>query len=414
MVARIAAQHAVRGDRGRIPRTALRLVDARDPRRHARQAVHVGGGGADVLRRQVPATELVDGATERVEQLRRPGSVGIVPPHDGLAAALVEPGDRRLQRHRLREPQHVVERVGVGLVVTEAHPAERRPERGRVDGDDGAEPGVGVGDEHDLLVTVAGHEVGDGTTAHGRHQAPLITVTVASGARSVPWPPTRYPRRPMTTAAPSDTGAGSVPTLVVARGLRVEPQDLVAELRVVDVPAEQEDLAAQHHRARVRQRRGQRADGVDGAGGDVETLHGVRVDAGRGVADAAEEVDRLPDDRERRVAHRHRQRADLGERGAVRGREHVGHDPRAVVPTEQVRRRADARGDVVRTRSRHGADHGGRTRVRHRLHVRGPVLARATTAEHQDAGAGAHPGRVVHGFGERARSDARRPSQDRR
>ncbi len=147
-----------------------------------------------------------------VEQCRRPRPIRIVPVHDRLAATLVEPGHRRLQRHRFREAERVGQRVGVVLVVAEAHAPQRRPERGRVHGDHRAQSRLGIGDEHHLLVTVAGHELGDGTAPDRRHQRAVTIVTVARGARSVPCPPTRYPRCPMTTAAASDTAAGNVPT----------------------------------------------------------------------------------------------------------------------------------------------------------------------------------------------------------
>ena len=130
----------------------MHLVDSRHPRRDPGQSVHVGSRRADILGREVTTAQVVDRPTQRVEQHLRPGTVGIVPPDDGLAAALVEPRDGRLQRHRLRQPQHVVERVGIGGVVAEAHATERRAERGRMDGDHGSQPRVGVGDEHHLLV----------------------------------------------------------------------------------------------------------------------------------------------------------------------------------------------------------------------------------------------------------------------
>ena len=131
-------QHAERGDRRRVARTADGGRDARDPRRLERDAVHVGLRRVHVFGRDVPAAEFVDGRPECAQERLRSRRARVVEQHDRLATALVEPCHRRLEAHRLRQPQHVDERVALRRVVPEPDAAERRAERGRVDGDDAA------------------------------------------------------------------------------------------------------------------------------------------------------------------------------------------------------------------------------------------------------------------------------------
>ena len=93
------------------------------------------------------------------------GASGCVDEDDGLAAALVQPGRRRpCSVIASREAQDVAQRVVLAGVVPEPDPAERRTERGRVDGDDRPEARGGVGDEDDLLVASLGHQIADGLT----------------------------------------------------------------------------------------------------------------------------------------------------------------------------------------------------------------------------------------------------------
>ena len=69
------------------------------------------------------------------------GASGVVDEHHCLSAALVQPGDGRLERHRLGQAERVDDRVVLVGVVPEADAAERRAEHRRVDRDDRAEPG---------------------------------------------------------------------------------------------------------------------------------------------------------------------------------------------------------------------------------------------------------------------------------
>ena len=87
-----------------------------------------------------------------------PRPIGVVPHHHRLAATLVQARDRGLERHRLREPQRVDQRVVLARVPPEPHAAQRGPERGGVHRDERAQPDLAVGDEHDLLVAHRRHE----------------------------------------------------------------------------------------------------------------------------------------------------------------------------------------------------------------------------------------------------------------
>ena len=83
----------------------------------------------------------------------------------------------------------------------------------------------------------------------------------------------------------------------------VETQDLVAELHAVDVAAEQMRLVAEHNCTGMRQGRWELTHDVDAAGRRVETLDRCRVGPVRG-GDAAEQVDRLPQDCDGWIADR--------------------------------------------------------------------------------------------------------------
>ena len=94
--------------------------------------LHVRLAGADVLGGQVVAAERVDGVAEVLQHGlpalgREHGLVGAQHDH-ALAAAERQPGDRGLEGHRARQPQHVADR-GAGVVVG-PHPAAARA-RGR-------------------------------------------------------------------------------------------------------------------------------------------------------------------------------------------------------------------------------------------------------------------------------------------
>ena len=128
---------------------------------HACQRLHVGRCRTDVLGREVATAELVDRLPERAQHRFRVRRVRMIEQDDRLAAALVQPGDRGLVRHRFGKPQHIGHRVGFGRVGPEADAAERRTQRRRVDGDDRPEAGRPVGDEHNLLVAPLGHPPGD-------------------------------------------------------------------------------------------------------------------------------------------------------------------------------------------------------------------------------------------------------------
>jgi hypothetical protein len=124
---------------------------SRDELALARHDVHVLGVGAHVARGVVAAADRLDEAAVGPQQ--RLVLVGRrVPDDHGLAAAEVEAGQRRLVRHPAREVEHVADRVGGRRVGVEAGAAQAGAEGGRVDRDDGPQPGGAVVAEDDLLV----------------------------------------------------------------------------------------------------------------------------------------------------------------------------------------------------------------------------------------------------------------------
>ena len=146
-----ALEHPVRGEHGGVARTA---VDLGAPGREvglARHDVHVRDVGADVARGDVPPAERLHeppvGPQQRL-RLVRPG----VADDDGLAAAVVQPGERVLVRHAPGQGQDVAQGVVQGGVREEPGTAEGRSERGAVDRDDRPEPGGAVVAHHHLLV----------------------------------------------------------------------------------------------------------------------------------------------------------------------------------------------------------------------------------------------------------------------
>jgi hypothetical protein len=74
---------------------------------------------------------------------------------DGLAPAEIEARGRSLVRHALGQSEDVDERVVFGLVREEPGAAQGRAQCRGVDRDDGAQPGLIVGTENDLLVAIA-------------------------------------------------------------------------------------------------------------------------------------------------------------------------------------------------------------------------------------------------------------------
>ena len=76
-----------------------------------------------------------------------------------LAAAEVEPGDRRLVGHGPGQGQHVLQGVVLVGVGAEADAAERRAQLGRVHGDDRPQAARPVVAEHDFLVSIASDAV---------------------------------------------------------------------------------------------------------------------------------------------------------------------------------------------------------------------------------------------------------------
>jgi hypothetical protein len=131
----------------------------------APDAVHVLLVGADVLRRQVPAAEGVDGVGEGVDQCRRLRRR--IPEDHRLAATEVEARERRLGRHGPGQPQDVLHGVAERRVGVEAHAAEGRSEDRGMHGDDRPQPGLGPPHDGDALVLGVGQlPVPRSTRAH--------------------------------------------------------------------------------------------------------------------------------------------------------------------------------------------------------------------------------------------------------
>jgi hypothetical protein len=150
------AQHGLRGHRRRVAPASVLERAAGAEAGEAAEVVHVGGGGADVLGGDVRAAERLDHTRGRLHARETLLGLPIVE-HDRLAAAEVEPGRGRLERHRAGQALDVVERLaqaaGIGL---QAHAAERRAEHGGVHGHDQAHATGGVLLDDDLLETAAG------------------------------------------------------------------------------------------------------------------------------------------------------------------------------------------------------------------------------------------------------------------
>ena len=131
--------------------------------------VHVGDVGAHVAGRDVTPTQGLDEPAVGPQQLGCLVGGGVADDHR-LAAAVVQTGERVLARHGAREPQHVGQgevHAGVGV---EAGAPEARAQGRVVQGDDRAQPGVGIGAEHDLLVSAEVDEVGCHVSTLARDQ----------------------------------------------------------------------------------------------------------------------------------------------------------------------------------------------------------------------------------------------------
>ena len=175
------------------------------------------------------------------------------------------------------------------------------------------------------------------------------------------------------------------------------------------VAAGHEQLPAHGRRGGTGQRLGQMADNGRGVPGRVDGLDDVHRRAGVWTGDglAAEHEDLPPERGDRRVAHRYRQRGDLGEGAAVGGGQHRGVRAGSVIAAHHVRDRADSDRHRVRTRRRHrpggGGGRGARTAAqaaeRERLH-RGDSGRRPSPEDNSMLADHGHRG-VVQGSAER-------------
>ena len=146
-----ALERAEGGERRGIARAAVDLVHADGVVGFLEDVFHVVDVDTDVFGRDVAAVQRIDETAHGAEQ--RFGLVlARVADDDGLAAAQVQAGNRRLVGHAARQAQNVVEGILLGGVGPHAHATQGRSERGVVNGDDGLEPGILVVTEDDLLV----------------------------------------------------------------------------------------------------------------------------------------------------------------------------------------------------------------------------------------------------------------------
>src|SRR5947208_9154069 len=104
--------------------------------------LHVADGRADVFGRDVAAAQRLHVAAVRAEDGLAIANL-VVADDDALAAAEVEPRDRRFVRHAACQTQAVDQGVAIVRVIPEPRPAERRAEGGAVYGDDAAIAGGG-------------------------------------------------------------------------------------------------------------------------------------------------------------------------------------------------------------------------------------------------------------------------------
>ena len=175
-----ALEDAEGGEHRGVAGPAVRDRAAGDERALAGDVVHVLAEGADVAGGVVAAVERLHEAAVGAQQ-----GLGLDPGRvaddHGLAAAEVEPGQRRLVGHPAGEVEDVVERVLLGGVGVEAGAAQGRAERGGVDGDDRLQPGRLVVAEHDLLMAGGpGEDAGGG----GRY----VRCAGHGGDPSLVWP----------------------------------------------------------------------------------------------------------------------------------------------------------------------------------------------------------------------------------
>src|SRR3569833_1308148 len=156
-------------------------VQAGDEARLLRDAFHVRGRGADVLRRDVDAAQRVDESAEGLEELRGLAT-GVADDHR-FAAAERQVRHGVLEAHAARESERIRDRFIRAGVRPHAATAGGRTERGGVDGDDGAErcgPVVPEGDELvavELPILEDTHAVGsfESAAAYARCRALRVT-----------------------------------------------------------------------------------------------------------------------------------------------------------------------------------------------------------------------------------------------
>ncbi len=148
-----SAKDAERSHRTWIPGTAVRLGDACHIPRFLMDQIHVGHRGADILSRDVTTVEPLDitpqGAKQRLTLI-----CFWVAYHNGLAAAQVQSGRRRLVSHPAGQPQRVGNRSLLRGVRPHATSAERRTECRIMNRDHRFESRRLVLTENDLFVVV--------------------------------------------------------------------------------------------------------------------------------------------------------------------------------------------------------------------------------------------------------------------
>ena len=111
--------------------------------------LHVGDAGADILGRDIGATQFLDRAAERLEQ-RDPVELAFGPAQHRLGAAKGQAGHGILVAHALGQAAGIVQRRADVGIMPEAAAAGARPDRGAVDGNHAVQPAGGIKQPHRL------------------------------------------------------------------------------------------------------------------------------------------------------------------------------------------------------------------------------------------------------------------------
>jgi hypothetical protein len=158
------AEHAFGSHRAGIARGRVVAGQACDITGGLARVHQVGGRDAHVFGRPVLARDVLDRATEGLEQRWRLLGAGIADDH-GLAAPQVQVGHGVLVGHGAREPQSVLERRLGGRERPHAAAAGGGPSGGGMHGDDAFQAGFFVEEGVDAFMALEGGGIEQGHAA---------------------------------------------------------------------------------------------------------------------------------------------------------------------------------------------------------------------------------------------------------